>query len=294
MHFVPVDSCRNILGEGPFWDEETQRLYLVDINGRLVLSYDADGNELDVWTMPDVVSTAIPRRKGGLLVTLRDGAYLFDPQAGTFDRLASTDPDPENRINESRVDPEGRLWCGTMKSNVGRNGEALPIDRATGTLSVVEADGTWRQVLSGIGIPNTLCWSPEGDRLYFADTMAGEIYRFRYDPKTGAISDKQVFSDVKGHGFPDGSALDEHGFLWNARWQGGCIIRFSPDGRIDRIVELPVRQPTSCVFGGPQRKTLFVTSANEGLSGLTADSLDGATLVATADVRGERCTRFAG
>lgn len=293
MRFEPIDDRRNILGEGPFWDEETQTLYLVDIVGRQVLAYGATGEERGAWTMPDVVSAALLRRGGDLVVTLRDGAYSFDPGAGRPPQLfATSDPDPGNRSNESRTDPRGRLWLGTMQNNIGPNGEALPIDRSSGTLSVIEPDGTSRIVLTGIGISNTLCWSPAGDRLYFADTVTGAIHSYRYDPETADLSERQLFCQLKEHGAPDGSAIDEDGYLWNARWGGSCIIRFAPDGTVDRIIEVPVKQPTSCVFGGPDRKTLFVTSATHGLQPI--GELDGATLAAETDIRGERCVRFAG
>jgi sugar lactone lactonase YvrE len=295
MLFEPIDRRRNILGEGPFWDEESQRLTLVDILGRLVLEYDAGGMETGAWTMPDVVSTAIPRRNGsGFLVTLRDGAYLFDPKTGDLTKLASPDADPGNRSNEARTDPAGRLWLGTMQYSVGPNGEGLPIDRSSGTLSVVNPDGSTKRLVNGIGISNTLCFSPDRRFLYFADTLVGVIFRYRYDADGPALSNREVFSDLKGPGAPDGSAIDEEGFLWNARWGGSAIVRFAPDSSVDRIIDVPVKQPTSCVFGGPERKTLFVTSAAEGLKDRGPASLDGATLRSETSVVGERCVRFAG
>jgi sugar lactone lactonase YvrE len=292
MRFEPIDDRRNLLGEGPFWDEESQRLTLVDILGKLVLEYDAGGKETAAWPMPDVVSVAIPRRSGGFIVTLRDGAYLFDPNGHGLKKLASPDPDPGNRSNESRTDPSGRLWLGTMQYNVGPNG--LPMTRSSGTLSVVNADGSTKQLLNGIGISNTLCFSPDRRYLYFADTRIGVIFRYRYEAEGPTLSEKQVFSDLKERGSPDGSAIDEDGFLWNARWGGSAIIRFAPDGSVDRIIDVPVKQPTSCVFGGPDRKTLFVTTAAEGLKDRGPHSLDGATFRAETNFVGERCVRFAG
>jgi sugar lactone lactonase YvrE len=291
MRFEPLDDRRSILGEGPFWDEAEQKLYFVDIVAKTVLAYGGNGALADAWTMPDLVSAAIPAAGGGLVVTLRDGAWLFDPKDGALARFAAPDLDPGNRSNEARTDPSGRLWI-TMQNNIGPDGEGIPIERSSGTLSVVIPDGSSRRVLSGIGISNTLCWSPEGDILYFADTLSGVIHSYRYDAANAALSDREIFSDLKGHGGPDGSAIDENGFLWNARWGAGEIIRFAPDGSVDRIIEVPVRQPTSCVFGGPERKTLYVTSASHGLE--RPGPLDGATLIAETDFRGERCIRFAG
>jgi sugar lactone lactonase YvrE len=290
MRFEPLDDRRSVLGEGPFWDEAEHRLYLVDIVERMVLAYSANGAPAGAWKMPDLVSAAIPAARGGLVVTLRDGAWLFDPLSGALEKLAAPDGDPANRSNEARTDPSGRLWIGTMQNNIGPDGEGIAINRSSGTLSVVFPDGSSRRVLSGIGISNTLCWSPEGDILYFADTLSGVIHSYRFNARNAELSDREIFSDLKGHGGPDGSAIDEDGFLWNARWGAGEIIRFAPDGSIDRIIEVPAHQPTSCVFGGPDRKTLFVTSASHGLE--KPGPLDGATLVADADVRGESCIRF--
>jgi sugar lactone lactonase YvrE len=292
MRFEPLDDRRSVLGEGPFWDEAEQRLYFVDIVDKTVLAYSADGAPVGAWPMPDLVSAAIPAAGGGLVVALRDGVWLFDQKDGALARFAAPDGDPSNRSNEARTDSSGRLWIGTMQNNIGPDGEGIAINRSSGTLSVVFPDGSSRRVLSGIGISNTLCWSPEGDILYFADTLSGVIHSYRYDARNAELSDREIFSDLKGHGGPDGSAIDEDGFLWNARWGAGEIIRLAPDGSIDLVIEVPVRQPTSCVFGGPERKTLYVTSAKHGLE--KAGPLDGATLVASADVRGERCIRFAG
>jgi sugar lactone lactonase YvrE len=295
LRFEPIDARRNLLGEGPFWDAEAARLYMVDIVGREVLC--RTGLSCKVWRLLQPVSAAIPRARGGLIVTLPDGAYFFDPDNGRLSRFVQTEPDISgNRANEARTDVRGRLWIGTMQNNIAADGAPLPVERSSGTLSLVDGSGRCKRLLSGIGIANTLCWSPAGDRLYFADSLAGVIYSFACDLDSDVLSDRRIFSDVSGYGVPDGSAIDEAGYLWNARWGAACIIRFAPSGTIDRVFPVPVTQPTSCVFGGRELNWLYTTSAQHGLSPqqLRVNPLEGATLCAETDIRGERCHRFAG
>ena len=293
MKFTPVIAdFRAILGEGPCYDQASGTLYWVDINGgrghALVLASGA----FTTFTFDEPVSALVPRAGGGLLVALQSGIKTFDPMSGKLTPFATLeDPALGNRPNEARVDPAGRLWVGTMQNNVGADGGDTGVHRKSGVLYRVDADGTVSRHADGIGISNTLCWDPARRRLYFADTTLGTIWVHDFDPTTGTLAKRRVFAATEGHGHPDGSAIDADGYLWNARWGGSCIIRYTPDGAIDRIVEVPVKQPTSCVFGGPQLQTLYVTSA---AIGLPAGGLDGALLAATAPIAGQPCTRFAG
>jgi sugar lactone lactonase YvrE len=158
----------------------------------------------------------------------------------------------------------------------------------------VDAHGHAKRMLSDIGITNVLCWSPDGRRFYTADTRAGVVWSFDYDPDGPAITNRKVFLDKGLPGNPDGGAMDEDGCLWNARWGGGQVIRFTPDGRIDRTIELPVRQTSSCCFGGPDRRTLYVTSAYQEMKDLGPDSLDGSLFAVQLDVAGLPMRRFEG
>ena len=126
----------------------------------------------------------------------------------------------------------------------------------------IDPDLAVTRVLDGIGISNTMVWSLDDRHFYFADTLDGAIDRFDYDPATGTIANRRRIVDLKGTGIgPDGSTIDCEGFIWNAQWDGWRLARYAPDGRLDRIVELPVQKPTSCMFGGPDLRTLYVTSA---------------------------------
>lgn len=295
MNFVPLlDSRRFELGEGPFYDRATRALYWVDIIAGEAWSLSLTSKATRTWSFDQPVSAVVPRQSGGLLVALANGLAFLDPETGRHTPFVAPEgADSGNRSNEARVDPQGRFWLGTMQNNIGPAGENLPITRSQGALYRVTADGAVTRMEKDVGISNTLCWDEARGRLYFADTRAGVIYAYDWDGATGEIANRRVFAGPHERGFPDGSAIDSQGYLWNARWGGSCIIRYAPDGRIDRIIDVPVKQPTSCVFAGDDLKTLYVTSARTGL-GPQANELDGALLRASVDIAGQACTAFAG
>ena len=286
---------RHTLGESPAWSERHQALFLVDIPARQVLRW-RPGEAARSWTMPEPVSAAIPRRGGGLVVTLSSQVALLDdedadPDAPRLATLARPDPDPGNRANEARCDAAGRLWLGTMQNNILADGSHIPVTTSTGGLFRIDANGATSRHGAGIGIANTLCWAPDGRTLYFADTILNRIDAYAFDPLAGTLGPPTPFVSG-GPGNPDGSAIDHDGFLWTARWGAGCLLRYAPDGRVDRTVALPASQPTSCAFAGPGSRTLFVTTARTGLA--NPGDADGAVLAVDAGVDGPACREFAG
>jgi sugar lactone lactonase YvrE len=297
MRFEVLQNDRRFkLGEAPHYDRETGNLYWVDIVAGQAWRMHSGGGATQHWTCGTPISAVVPRAKGGLLLALKDRLEFFDPMTGERGLWAAPEGSlPGNRSNEARVDPTGRFWLGTMQNNIGPHGEDLPITQTSGALYRMEADGRYDKVVAPVGISNTLAFDEVRKRLYFADTMAGVITRFDWDPPSGDLANPLVFARPNEHGHPDGSALDAEGCLWNARWGGSCIIRYRPDGSIDRVVPVPVTNPTSCVFGGPDLQTLYVTSAYAGLSPaqLAANPLEGALLMARSDIRGQTCTRLA-
>lgn len=281
----------DLLGEGPFWSEGEGALYWVDIAGRRAFRHDPASGAVRSWDFASPCAAIFPAARGGHVTALADGLYRFDIETGASIPLAKPDPDPGNRSNETRCDPQGRIWLGTMHNNLGPEGQPLPISRSSGGLWCVDAEGRATRMLGDIGITNTLCWSPDGARLYFADTLKSVIWSFAYDPDGPRLSDRRVFVEG-GAGGPDGSAMDEDGCLWTARWGAGTVVRYRPDGRIDRELALPVLQPSSCAFGGPDRKTLYITSARFEMA--QPGELDGAVLAVPVEVAGLPMTPFAG
>lgn len=294
MHFTPVLPNRFKLGEGPFYDGASRTLYWVDIIAGEAWSLKPETGATQVWTLGQPVTAVVPRRSGGLLLALAHRLVFLDPATGTQTSFAAPEAGiTDNRSNEARVDPQGRFWLGTMQNNIGADEEDIPVTESQGALYRVLPDGSFTEMEENIGISNTLCWDEARGRLYFADSLAGTISVYDWDGATGEIANRRLFAGPHERGVPDGSALDADGYLWNARWGGSCIIRYAPDGGIDRIIDVPVQQPTSCVFAGDDLKTLYVTSARAGL-GEMANEWDGALLSASVDVAGQACTPFAG
>ncbi|AZF21121.1 SMP-30/gluconolactonase/LRE family protein [Pseudomonas sp. R3-52-08] len=287
MSLSAVTPHRARLGEGPFWDAPSQALYWVDIAARQALRL-MDG-QLRVWQLPEHVSAFIPCESGDALVTLSSGVYRLDLSTEALTLLCVADPQPGNRGNEARCDAQGRLWLGTMQNNIGAHGEDLPITRRSGGLFRIDADATVTPLLSGLGIPNTLLWSDDGGHVHFGDSLDGTLYRHAIQPD-GQLDAARTWFAAHERGGPDGSAMDSEGYIWNARWDGSCLLRLTPEGQVDRIVELPVSRPTSCVFGGPDLTTLYITSAASPLD----HPLDGAVLSLQVEVPGKPCHRFAG
>jgi sugar lactone lactonase YvrE len=243
------------LGEGPLWDPSTGRLYWIDIIARRLHAFEGVGRSPTMWELPTSPGALALREDGGLLVALADGLADFDPVTGmSADRLDPEPELPENRLNDGATDRQGRFWFGSMESSATeRAGSVYRFDR----------DGSIHQLFTNVAIPNSLAFSPGGEVMYFADSTDRTIYAFDYDSATGTPSNRRVFA-VTGVGVPDGSTVDADGFLWNAEWGASRLVRYAPDGTIDRIVELPCEKPTCCAFGGPELDVLYVTSARIG------------------------------
>jgi sugar lactone lactonase YvrE len=253
-----VDS-RSELGEGPFWHPELRRLFWFDILNCTLLSADAHGRIVDRFTFKEPVSAASVIDRQTLAVVSGSALLRFDMASDSSTEIAPIEPDkPTNRSNDSRVNFAGGFWIGTMDRK-----ESGP----TGALYQYRA-GHLETVLEPVSIPNSICFSPDGRTAYFSDTGTRKIMKCRIDPGTGLPTGAwTLFADIGGHrGSPDGSVVDSEGYLWNARYNGSCVVRHAPDGSIDRIVELPVSQVTCPAFGGDDLKTLYITSARQNLT----------------------------
>ena len=177
-----------------------------------------------------------------------------------------------------------------MQNNLDAQGGDVPLMRRSGGLFRVDPDASVTPLLAEQGIVNTLLWNAEATAVFSADTLDGVIYRYPI-AADGLLGERTIWAAEHPRGDPDGSAMDAEGYIWNARWEGHCLIRFAPDGAVDRVVELPVSHPTSCVFGGPELSTLYVTSAAPASAN---GALAGAVIMAPVGVAGMACHRFAG
>ncbi|MBW7922385.1 MAG: SMP-30/gluconolactonase/LRE family protein [Rubellimicrobium sp.] len=293
-----VLDCRNSLGEGIIWDAAEQVLWWVDVPmPSAIHRLDPVSGDHRTWPCPEIVTALSKRRDGTLLVASHHGLNVFDPKDGSLKRVAAPEADkPQNRSNDGDTDPAGRFWFGTMCNNIGADGSDIGVAENSGVLYRVGADMVPVPMLGGIGIYNATCFAPDGRTMYFADTMADTIWACDLDPALGALSNRRVLSDDTGHGHPDGCTVDAEGYLWSARWEGSCVLRIAPDGRIDRKIEVPAARITCCAFGGADLDTLYITSSR---ANLPADELArtpqaGGIFAVRPGVKGVAAPQFAG
>jgi len=257
-----VDS-RDKLGEGCFWDADGGHLWWLDaiVPARIHRLRVATG-AYRCWHFSEMVTAMAKRRDGTLIVGSAKGINFFKPATGALTPVKQLEPQrPLNRGNDGACDARGRFWFGTMMNNVGRDGSDLPITGSTGTLFRIDADLTATEMVRGIGVSNGPCWSPDVRTFYFTDSMAQVIWAYDFDVDAGTISNRRVHNDTRDFGYPDGATVDAEGFLWSARWEGACVLRIDPKGRIDRIVPMPARRVTNVCFGGARLDTLYATTA---------------------------------
>lgn len=253
-------------GEAPLWDDAAQALYWTDINRFLIHRLHLASGAVKTWFFDEpVTALALTLTPGTLAVALGSGLIFWnvetDCRRGHGFRLPGW---PVVRLNDGRADPRGAFWAGSMRNNVRPDGTSRECEGADGVLFRIDPEGAVTEWTRGIGIANTLAWSPSGTRFYFGDSAANRVDVYDYDAATGAIANPRPFLDGFGRGLPDGSAMDSEGCLWNCRYGGAAIVRVKPDGAIDRVLEMPAANITSCTFGGPDLKTLYVTSAALG------------------------------
>lgn len=252
-HVVRVE---NEVGESPRWDIEEQALYWLDIWShptvyRLVPATGA----FQQWAPGIPVTGQARRQEGGFIFATRTGIYLWDEHTGAAHFIA--DPEANNRpvrFNDGSADRQGRFWAGSTQAD----DQSQPL----GSLYRVNADRSVHTMAGGLACSNGLGWSPDNRTMYVTAQFAYELIAFDYDPATGDIENRRVFATVpEEDGLPDGLTVDAEGCVWSAHWGGWRLTRYDPDGRIERVVRIPVPNPTSCCFGGPDLKDLYVTTA---------------------------------
>jgi sugar lactone lactonase YvrE len=241
-------KCR--LGESPVYDERTNRIYFVDILGREILGLNLGSGERGSWKFESEVGSIGLAVSGRMVVALRHSVILFDLASGA---------DLPTRLNDGRVGADGAFWVGSMDDRK----EKEPI----GALYRIDASGNAERKVEGLLVSNGLAWTADGERMFHADSRGPWIDRWRFDRQSGTISDRERFAVLdEATGRPDGGSCDAEGFYWSAGVSAGRLNRLAPDGRIAESYDVPVPAPTMPVFGGPDFRTLYLTSLREGRS----------------------------
>jgi sugar lactone lactonase YvrE len=207
------------------------------------------------WDTGQPVGAVVPRAGGGLVLAARDGFLAMDPGTGSLSTLAAAEPDvPGNRMNDGACDRAGRFFAGTM---------AADESPGAGALYLLATDHQVTRLVAGVGISNGIGWSPDDRRMYYIDSLTYRVDLFDYEPAAGAIGNRRTFASLgAGEVMPDGLAVDSEGSVWVALWGGSEIRRYAPDGRLTLTVNIPAANVTSCAFGGPDLRTLYITTAD--------------------------------
>jgi len=279
---------RGVLFEGPCFNPADGRLWWVDIPRSLVLRANADGS-VEQFTGPERMSAVVGTHGGLMLLTGERSLWVLDPSTSAFERLRFLVDEPlQNRCNDAKCDPFGNLWFGTMDDSERQS---------LGRLWCLTADGELICYKEGIGISNTLAWDSARQRMYFADSMVGTVYVMDFRIHQG-IPDlgpaEQFVGPDLAPGVPDGSAIDIEGNLWNARWDGGCVVCINPEAKVIRMLDVGARRPTSCAFYGANRSTLAVTTASIGLECAAVGQFDGRVLLIDVDATGDMVPVYKG
>ena len=254
--FECVLDVKASLGECPVWSGDDQALYWVDINAPSLNRFDPATHRNTAWPMPESIGCFALRARGGFVAALRGGFWTVARDGRLERKIVDAPYDPaHHRFNDGRVDPQGRLWAGSMNEKRDAN---------TAHLYRLDPDSKLTAVIGDIMISNGLAFSPDGRTLYHADTPTRTVHAYDFDGATGAIANRRVFARFGGQtDRPDGAAVDRDGCYWSAFYRGGKVVRVSPAGALLAEYPLPALCPTMCAFGGPDLRTLYVTSARQ-------------------------------
>lgn len=281
-----VPQCS--VGEGPVWDVQSQSLFWIDILGKLVHRLDADGL-VKCWDVPDIIGSMAIAADGNAIVALANGVHRLDWESGACTMLA-TSPDLNEQVQlaDGKVDRRGRFIVGSSDRGMKEaRGKLYALDPGASAL---------REIDDGITLSNGPCWSPDDKIFYHADSILNLIFAYDYNIENGTLSNKRRFASTEElGGIPDGATVDAQGHVWSAICEGGKLVRFRPNGSIERIVEFPQKLPGSVMFGGPNLDRIYVPTLSPAFMGREADPFDGSTFVVDGQrIRGLPEPRFAG
>jgi len=289
MKIGKLDTAHCLVGEGPLWDVAEQALYFVDIVGQKVHRYDPANGETRSWDAPNKIGSMALREQGGALLALPDGVYSLDFDTGAVEPFATVQGDPRVQFNDGKVDRRGRFVVGSTDSNIK---DCLPL----GSVYSLAPDGALTVIDEGIHMSNGPCWSPDNGTFYFSDSYPYKIFAYDYDIESGAVANKREFADTRFlGGIPDGATVDSDGLMWMAICEGAKVVAFRPDGKVERIVEMPEKLTASVMFGGPNLDQLFVTTIDPKVLGRDGSPAGGCTFVIEGlGARGLPEPRYAG
>lgn len=252
-----TESCTHH-GEGPVWDVDASVLRWVDMLAGDVLTFDPASGEVARMHVGEVAAALRPRAEGGLVIANERGFCLLDRDETRPRQAAEAWTDPDVRMNDGGCDPQGRFYCGSM---------AYDASPGRGALYRFDLDGSVSQVLDGVTISNGIAWSRDGTHVYYIDSPTQRVDVFDFEPGAGTFENRRPVVEVDpDDGLPDGMTLDAEGGLWVAIFNGGAVRHYTPDGRLDAVVDLGPRRVTACTFGGVDLGDLYITTSREGLT----------------------------
>lgn len=254
---VCVLDAKSLLGESTYWDPRAKVLWWVDIYSKAIHRTDPASGEDRVFESPEYLGCLAVRERGGLVLTMTNGFFFFDPETGRFDPIVDPESDlPTNRFNDGKTDRQGRFWSGSMFEAPGQ------APQRNAALYRLDADLSCHRVIEGVGCSNGLAWSPDSRTMYFTDSHGPLVWAYDFDPATAEIANRRVFADLSAmDAIVDGATVDTEGCYWLTVPFKGKVQRYDPDGRLMRTIEMPADIPTCCEFGGENLDTLYVTSA---------------------------------
>ena len=251
-------DAKAVLGEGPVWRAETQDLVWVDIESARVCCFNPATGENQTWDVGEKPGLAVPTKQGDLILGTSVGFVRLDLASGVLSPIIDPEQDlPNNRFNDGKVDPEGRLWAGTMGLDEAPN---------VGSLYRLNRNLSADKLFDQVSISNGMAWTSDQKTFYYIDSPTRRVDVFDCDMAGGTVSDRRTaFGLPEGMGYPDGMSIDNEGMLWVALWQGWGVARFAPGGALLAKVEVPVECVTSCCFGGENWDELYITTSSRDL-----------------------------
>ncbi len=284
-------DAKAALAECPLWSVSEQKLYWVDISGRAINRFDPITGKNERWPMPAEPGCIALAASGGLVAALRDGFYRFNPADARLEKIADAPYDTNNmRFNDGRCDAAGRFWAGAMyEPRTAPLASVVCLERGK------IRNGWGPEEKLGVKVSNGMAFTADGHHVFQSDTPNHVIYQFAFDAAEGTVSERREFArrpdnrnDANYGGRPDGAAIDSAGNYWSAQYEGGCVLRYSIEGKITGIIHVPSKRVTMVAFGGADLRTLYITTAREGTteSELLTDSHAGGIFACELDVPG--------